>query len=227
MEKLRIDVKRRDGVGKKYAGIIRRKGIVPAILYKKGVNIPIELKEADLVRILHEAHSESFIAEIHVVSGKGEEIKTAILKDVEHDVIKGRIIHVDFQEISLDEIIKIKVPLEIKGEPVGVKRDGGVLDHLLREVEIECKASEVMSKIEINVDNMQIGDSLHLSDLSLPPGVKLTGDSSRVFVHVVAPREEMVEEKVESEVAQEPEVIKERKPKEEEPEEPKKKGAEQ
>ncbi|MDP8216353.1 MAG: 50S ribosomal protein L25 [Candidatus Kaelpia imicola] len=216
MEKLRIEVKKRDGIGKKYVKGIRKNGLIPAILYKKGLAMPLELKETDLIHLFHEAHSENLVAELCILSGKDKEVKTAILKDVEHDVIKGSIIHVDFQEISLDEVIKIKVPVEVKGEPVGVKEDGGILDHLLWEVEIECKAAKVPSKIEVRVDDLNIGDAIHLADLEFPQGVKAIGDSEQVVAHVVAPREIIIEEEVESDIAAEPEVIGEKKEESEE-----------
>ena len=120
-------------------------------------------------------------------------------------------------EISLDEIIKIKVPVEVKGEPIGVKKDGGILDHLIWEIEIECKAANVPSKIEVRVDELNMGDSIHLADLELPQGAKIVGDLEQIVAHVVAPREVVVEEEVdEGEVSMEPEVIAEKK---EEPEE--------
>ncbi len=217
MEKLKIEVRKRDGVGKKYVKGIRKEGLIPAILYKKGFTVPLELKETDLIHLFHEAHSENLVAELHITSGKDKEVKTAMLKDVEHDVIKGSIIHVDFQEISLDEIIKIKVPVEVKGEPIGVKKDGGILDHLIWEIEIECKAANVPSKIEVRVDELNMGDSIHLADLELPQGAKIVGDLEQIVAHVVAPREVVVEEEVdEGEVSMEPEVIGEKK---EEPEE--------
>ncbi|MDP8253794.1 MAG: 50S ribosomal protein L25 [Candidatus Kaelpia aquatica] len=216
MEKLKIEVKKRDGVGKKYVKGIRKAGLIPAVLYKKGQAMPLELKEIDLIHLFREAHSENLVAELHVLSGKDKEVKTAILKEVEHDVIKGSIIHVDFQEISLDEIIKIKVPIEIKGEPVGVKKDGGVLDHLIWEIEIECKAANVPSKIEVKVDDLNIGDAIHVSDLELPQGVKALGDLEQIVAHIVTPKEVVIEEEVEGDVMREPEVISEKKEKSEE-----------
>jgi len=211
MEKLKIEVKKRSGVGKKYVKNIRKNGVIPAILYKKGVAMPLELEEKDLVHLFHEAHSENLVAELHILSGKDKEVKTAILKDVEHDVMKGSVIHVDFQEISLDEIIKIKVPIELKGEPIGVKRDGGVLDHLLWEVEIECKAANVPSKIEVKVDELNLGDAICIADLDLPQETSVIGDPEQIVAHIVSPREIVVEEEVEGDVAGEPEVIGEKK----------------
>jgi large subunit ribosomal protein L25 len=207
MEKFKIEVKKRDKVGKKYAKSIRREGLVPAILYKQGASVPLELKERDLIHLFHQAHSENLVTELHIISGEEREIKTAVLKDVEHDILRGNVIHVDFQEISLDEIIKIKVPVELKGEPIGVKKDGGVLDHLLWEVELECKAANVPSKIEVKVDGLNIGDAIHVSDLELPQESQVIAEPEQIVAHVVAPREIIIEEEAEVDTASEPEVI--------------------
>jgi large subunit ribosomal protein L25 len=208
VEKFKIEVKKRDKVGKKYAKSIRREGLVPAILYKQGASMPLELKEGDLIHLFHQAHSENLVTELHIISGGEKEIKIAVLKDVEHDILRGSVIHVDFQEISLDEIIKIKVPVELKGEPIGVKKDGGVLDHLLWEVELECKAANVPSKIEVKVDGLNIGDVIHISDLELPQDSQVIADPEQIVAHVVAPREIVVEEEeAEVDTASEPEVI--------------------
>ncbi|MDP8234226.1 MAG: 50S ribosomal protein L25 [Candidatus Saelkia tenebricola] len=230
MEKLKIKAQKRKITGKEYAGRIRRQGVIPGVLYKKGNSVPLELKETDLVHLFHKAHSENIIVEIELIDGDEKELKVAMLKDVSRDVIKGSVIHVDFQEISLDEIVKIKVPVEIKGEAIGVKRDGGVLDHLLWEVEVECTAVQIPGKIEINVDALEIGDAIHISDLEVPQDVKLMGVPDKVVLHVVAPRKEVVEEEVlaeSEETQQEPEVIREKKTEQEtESQDEKNKGAE-
>ena len=222
MERLKIKAIRRENTGKEYAKKIRREGLVPGIIYKKGASLPLELKETDLIHLIHQAHSENIVLELEISSSGGEkkETKTAILKDISHDTLRDRIMHVDFQEISLEEVIKVKVPVEIKGEPIGVKRDGGALEHLLWEIEVECKAAEIPEKIEVDVSNMEIGDAIHLSDLELPPEVKPTGSKDVLVVHVTAPKVEAVEEVAavegEEEEVKEPEVIREKKKEQEE-----------
>jgi large subunit ribosomal protein L25 len=214
MQKLKILARKRLKTGKEYAKKIRRQGLVPAIIYKKGSSIPLELKETDLIHLLHQAHSENVLLEVEIQDDSNKEVKTAILKEVTHDPIKGRILHVDFQEISLEEVVRVKVPVEVKGEPIGVKRDGGILEHFLWEIEVECKASQIPEKIEIDVSDLEIDDAIHLSDLKLPEGVKAIGPADQVVLHVAAPKVEEVVEEV-TEEAGEPEVIKEKKEEEE------------
>lgn len=213
MEKLKIQAKKREKTGKEYAKKLRQKGSVPGVIYKKGTALPLEFKETELIHLIHQAHSENIVLELEVISDQDlKETKTAILKDMDYDPLKGRIIHVDFQEISLEEVVKVKVPIEIKGEAIGVKRDAGILEHLLWEVEVECKAGEIPEKIEVDVSQLKIGDSLHLSDLKLPSGVKAVGNPESLVLHITAPKVEVVEEvALPEEEAKEPEVIKEKK----------------
>ncbi|HDI45822.1 MAG TPA: 50S ribosomal protein L25 [Candidatus Omnitrophica bacterium] len=216
MKRLKICARKREKVGKEYVKKIRRQGLVPGIIYKKGFVQPLELKETDLIHLLHQAHSENVVVEVEISDNGNKEVRTAIIKDVVHDPLKGRITHVDFQEVSLEEIIRIKVPIEIKGEPVGVKVDGGLLEHLLWELEVECKAGEIPEKLTIDVSELKIGDSITVADLNLPSGVRATGSGEQVIVHVLAPKVERVEEVVEEEAGAEPEVITEKKEEQEE-----------
>jgi large subunit ribosomal protein L25 len=217
MERLKIQAKKRKKVGKEYAKKIRKQGLVPGIIYKKGYTQPLELKESELIHVLHQAHSENVVVEIEISDNGDKEIKTAIIKDVIHDPLKGGITHIDFQEVSLEEVVRVKVPIEIQGEPVGVKVDGGLLEHLLWELEVECKAGEIPEKVIIDVSNLKIGDAITVEDLSLPSGVKAIEPPDQVIVHVLAPKVEVVEEvpAAEEEAAAEPEVIKEKREEEE------------
>ncbi|MCD6081125.1 MAG: 50S ribosomal protein L25 [Candidatus Omnitrophica bacterium] len=212
MERLKIQAKKREKVGKEYTKKIRRQGLVPGIIYKKGYTQPLELKESELIHILHQAHSENVVVEIEMSDNGNKEVKTAIIKDVVHDPLKGRITHIDFQEVSLEEVVRVKVPIEIRGEPVGVKVDGGLLEHLLWELEVECKAGEIPEKVVVDVSSLKIGETITVSDLNLPSGVKPVDSPDQVIVHVLAPKVEVVEEvAVEEEVTAEPEVIREKK----------------
>lgn len=213
MERFKIQAKKRKKVGKEYAKKIRKQGLVPGIIYKKGYTQPLELKESELIHLLHQAHSENVVVEIEISDNGDKEIKTAIIKDVTHDPFKGGITHIDFQEVSLEEVVRVKVPIEIQGEPVGVKVDGGLLEHLLWELEVECKAGEIPEKVTIDVSSLKIGEAITVEDLSLPPGVKATESPDQVIVHVLAPKVEVAEEvpAEEEEAVAEPEVIKEKK----------------
>ncbi len=214
MERLKIEARPRMQTGKEYAKKIRRSGLLPAVIYKRAAAMSLELKEADLLKMIHQAHSENAVLDIEVVSEEGKKkIKTAILKDVSYDPVRGGIMHADFQEISLEEIVRVKVAIDIRGEAVGVKEDDGRLEHVLWELEVECKAGEIPESILVDVSNLKIGDAIHVSDLELPSEVKVITPAEQLVAHVIAPKVEVVEEEAveEEEEAKEPEVIREKK----------------
>ena len=123
----------------------------------------------------------------------------------------------DFHEISLTEKITVNVAIETKGEPEGVKVDGGVLDHPIKGLEIECLPTQIPEKIEVHVEALKIGDAIRVKDLEIPSDVKVLNDPEQTVISVMAPRieEPVAEEEAEAEVA-EPEVIREKKPEAEE-----------
>jgi len=131
--------------------------------------------------------------------------KKALLRDIQRDYLKGTFIHADFQQILMTDRITTTVSLVLIGEPVGVTLDGGVLEQALREVEIHCLASEIPEHLEVDVSAMKVGETLHVSDLSLEHADIITdGDVS--VVSVLSPMsEEIVEE--EEDVQEEPEII--------------------
>ena len=129
----------------------------------------------------------------------------------------------DFNEISLTETLKINVPLSSKGEPVGVKVGGGILEHIMWEVQVECLPTNIPEKIEVDVSSLNLGESLHIKDIKAPEGVKLLNDPELITMIVKAPKVEVPKEEAEAEGGLEPELI--RKKKEEEGEGEAKGGA--
>ncbi|MEA3560576.1 MAG: 50S ribosomal protein L25, partial [Candidatus Omnitrophota bacterium] len=203
---------------------LRRAGLVPAVCYGRGektINIRLSLHE--LRKILHTASGENVIIDLKI-AGKKTKTKTVIIKEVYHDPVKDNILHVDFQHISLTKEIKVKVPIHTKGESPGVK-EGGILEHILWEIEIECLPTQIPEKIDVDVSKLTIGDSVCLKDILLPEGIKVIQNTEDLIVQVVAPKAEVVEEVAPEKEVTEPEVIKkERKeevPKEDEEEEAK------
>ncbi|MBU1006350.1 MAG: 50S ribosomal protein L25, partial [Candidatus Omnitrophica bacterium] len=139
---------------------------------------------------------------------------TVVLKEVQKDPIKDCLLHVDFQEISLTETLKVNVPIAAKGEAIGVKQDGGVLQHILWEVEVQCLPTNIPEKIEINISGLKMGDALHVKDIVMPEGVKILEDPEAVVFSVEHPKkvEDVIAASAEG-AMEEPEVIKEKKEK--------------
>jgi len=215
MDKVILSAEIREEFGKEANKKLRNSNIVPAVAYKKGketVSLKVDGKE--LFHILHTSAGENVIITLKVKDSAKD--RTVIIKDIQYDHIRGDVLHVDFHEISLTEKITVSVPIETKGEPEGVKVEGGVLDHPMKDVQVECLPTEIPEKIDIHVEELKINDSIKVSDLELPEGVKVLSDPEATVVSVMPPRaeeEETEEEALEGE-SQEPEVIREKKPEE-------------
>jgi large subunit ribosomal protein L25 len=152
-------------------------------------------------------HSNAIFDLTFVGEDGKEDEATVIIKDYQKDVIKQNLLHVDFQFISMDEKITVSVPMHLEGEAAGV-RDGGVLQQLLREIEIDALPAEIPEEITIDISELEVGESLSVVDLELPEGIDLVTDSDEVIVTVVTPTE-LIEEEEEEEEEEflEPEVI--------------------
>lgn len=221
MEKIVLKALIREGKGKGACKHMRRDGQIPAVVYKDGkTGISVQVSSKELWHALHTEAGENAIITMDISGGDKPLQKTVIVKDRQLDPINDNFLHLDFQEISLKEKLKVKVPLTVKGEAKGVKEEEGVLAQLEWELEVECLPTDIPEHLDVYVDELMIGDSLHVSDVEAPQGVVILNDPEQVVVQVTAPmaEEEVVEEEGE-EGAEEPEVIKKGKGEEEEGEE--------
>ncbi|MBF0512264.1 MAG: 50S ribosomal protein L25 [Candidatus Omnitrophica bacterium] len=218
MEQINFDVQLRKNNGSSRARQVRRLNFIPGIVYGKDSKptvIQADRKSYDRISRLHAG--ESLIYHINLVD-EGKKISDfpAIIKDVQLDPVTDEVIHIDFNRISLDKEIEIKVKIIIKGEAIGVKRDGGTLEHLMWELDVICLPTSIPHHLEIDVTNLGVHDSLHVKDLALPAGVRSKHDPESVVVTVAGSmREEAQAAAVEGEAqasgAAEPEVLKEKK----------------
>lgn len=221
MEKMSIQAEIREGQGKGAARSLRRSGKVPATLYRAGNAQSIQLVRKELAKLINSVGGEQVMVDLQFADGVN---KLALLKDFQIDPVRSELLHSDFFEVSLTESIKVTVHVATHGEPLGVKRDGGILQHLLREILIECFPDKIPGKIDLDISKLEIGQALHVSDLKLEEGVKILTDAHEVIVNIVEP---IVEEAPVVEVAPvvaEPEVAKKGKKEEEGAAVPEKKG---
>ena len=212
MDKILLKTEKREAKGKSASKQLRKQDIIPAVVYKHGEEtMSIQIKETDLIHALHTSAGENAILTLDIKGGKDQ--KTVIIKEMQYHPIKENILHVDFQEISLTEKITVNVPIMLKGESVGVKTEGGVLDQMLKELEIECLPTQIPEKIDVHIEEMKIGDTIHVNELDVPAEIEVITDHEQAVVSVEAPHEEPEaeegEEGLEGE-AQEPEVITEK-----------------
>ncbi len=213
MERITLHAEKRENTGKGIARSLRRAGVVPAVLYRGGSSTPIKINAKELTTFMHATAGEQVMVNLQFSDG---DKKLALMKDYQVDPLKGELLHTDFFEVSLTEEIRVTVHVTTTGEPIGVKRDGGLLQHGVREIEIQCLPDRVPGHIEVDVSGLETGKSIHVRDLPLGEGIEVLTDAGELIATVGAP---IVEEKVEEvaaapEVA-EPEVIKKGKKEEE------------
>lgn len=205
----------RTGLGSRAVKRLRDAGQVPGVLYgHKQAVVPLAIDKHDLAAALS---THAHVVDLMLESGT----EKVLVKDVQYDHMGDEIIHIDLTRVSLDERVEITVPIELKGTPKG-EDDGGVLQQIIAEVEIECLVLEIPELLRHNVSDMALDSVLHIKDLVLPPGVKILRDPEAIVAQVREIKEEVVAPVVVEAGAGEPEVIG-RKPGEEEAEEEDKK----
>jgi large subunit ribosomal protein L25 len=194
----------RTAFGTTNAKRLRRQGLVPGVLYTAGEDsVPFTLPERVLDRAIHGEHGKTAVFEITV---EGHPTVPALLKDWDLNPVRGNLIHVDFQQVDLNQEVETSVPLVLAGLAVGV-RDGGVLGQPLHEVAVRALPDAIPDSVEIDVSALEAGQVLHLGDVVPPAGVTLLGDPETVVASVTAASrvEEGVEEGEEGE--EEPEIV--------------------
>ncbi len=213
MEEIFLEAKSREEKGSAKSRNLRNSGYLPAVVYSHGKE-PLSLKfpKSALLKLVHQHHLESVIINLKIEGDKNAKGRPCLVKEIQYDPVSEEIIHVDFNEISLTEAIKVDVGIEVKGEAVGVKQEGGSLEHILWEMEVECLPTNIPANIEVDISALKMGEAIHVKDIVFPAGVKCLNDPEAIVLHIAAPmKEEVPAEGVEGEEKQEPEVIKEKK----------------
>jgi len=213
MEELFLDAEIREETGRGKVKALKDKGFIPAVVYAEGkAALALKLSHRQLVQLVHHHRIEGVVINLNIKDDKKQKSRPCLIKEIQHDPVHGEIIHVDFNQISLTKAIKVNIPVVAKGEPMGVKQEGGSLEHILWEIEVECLPTSIPKDIEIDVTQLKMGESIHVKDIIVPQGVKVLNDPGAIVLSVAAPmKEEAPVEAVEGEAAQEPEVIKEKK----------------
>src|SRR5438093_11070943 len=189
---------------------VRRSGKIPGVVYGAGKSaLSLTLDPRQVTRILHSATGHNTIFDLAL---NGERTK-AMIVDWQYEPIKGALLHIDLKRIAMDQKLKVNVPIMLKGEAAGVKQQGGILEQVLREVEIECLPTDIPSHIEADVSELVFGKVLRVADLPHGERLKFLSDPNQPVAHVITVKEEVAPtpEAVAAEagaVPAEPEVIK-------------------
>ena len=223
MKEVILEVKERTEKGTRVSRRLRTAGTIPAILYgAKQTPISMGIATKEFNRVIHSGAGENVVLTLKFAGDKNE-AKTAIIKEIQRDPVSRNIVHIDLLAISLKDKIKVNIPVMVTGEAPGIK-EGGILEYVLREVEIECLPTHIPEHIMVDVSSLKINESIHVRDLKQEDDqIKVLTPADRMLVSIVPPT--ILEEPVTAEAAiapegaeatAEPEVIKKGK-KEEEP----------
>jgi len=199
---------------KNHARRVRREGKIPAVVYGAGKDAqPVSVDPRHVLRILRSDSGHNTIFDLAVSDGNGGERTKAMIVDWQYEPIKGALLHIDLKRIAMDKTLVVKVPIVLQGESVGVKQQGGILEQLLRELEIECLPGDIPSAIEADVSGLVFGRVMRVSDLVPGDRLKFLTDPNQPVAHVITIKEEVVAtpDAAAAEagaVAAEPEVIK-------------------
>jgi len=182
-----FSVEARDGRGKGASRKLRQRGLVPGVVYGGGREAtPIALDVAQFERLIETSHGG--INTLIDLSGSSPAAgRTVIAKELQREAVRGRITHVDFYEVDLKTKIEVEVPIHLVGTPEGVTL-GGVLDQQLREILLMCLPGSIPDDIQADVSGLQLGDSLHISDLQVPAGVEIHSEPTLTVATVLVPR---------------------------------------
>ena len=216
MEHMKLEVKKRDNSGTQVCRKIRKSGFVPAVVYGlEEEPMPVEVAFGD-IESARRSGGEHAVIDLKIMSGENDErVVPVIVRDEQFHPVRGELMHVDFYRVNLNKEITSEVPLETFGEPAGLQF-GGILEHSLRDLEVRCLPDKLPEKIELDVSALNIGDSLHVSDITAPEGVEILNELDMMVVSLIPPRMEEEPEAEEAvEEGAEPEVITEKKEAEE------------
>ncbi|MDD3151090.1 MAG: 50S ribosomal protein L25 [Candidatus Gastranaerophilales bacterium] len=211
MEKIKIQANLRTKTTKQKAGL-RRQGLVPGVVYGHGSDYVIALSKDALKTLNSINFSESAIIDMEILGDEKKTPISVVIKDVQYHVLKETVNHIDFMKVNLDEKIRVNVPIKIKGEPVGLK-DGGTLEQILREIEIETLPLNIPEFIVVDVSLLETGHSIHVKDVDIPEDVKVLTHLDETIAALISAKQEAAEEGSEnlSVGSSEPEVIGEKK----------------
>ena len=207
-----VPAESRSETGKNVNRRLRSRGMIPGVVYAAGKEaVAVAVSPREIGAILKSASGENTLFDLDLGGAR----RKVILKEFQREPLRGKLLHADFYEVALDKAITVKVHIELEGTPVGVKVQGGLVDFVTRELEVECLPADIPEKITVDISHLELHKHLRVAKLKMGDKVKVLADPDVVIVHVVLPRaEEVVAEAAPAEgavaegAAVEPEVIK-------------------
>lgn len=193
MQRVDLNAEERKDFKKGAAGRLRRMGKIPAIVYGHREPKAVSIDEVEFNRKFHTV-SENVLINLKT----DDETYDVLVKNYQEDILADRIMHIDFYEIEKGKLLRTHVPVHIEGTSPAVK-EGGILDHRLQELEVECMPQDIPEVFTVDVSNLESGDAIHVSDIEVPDGVKIMNNEDQVIVGITHAKVELVEEEEELE----------------------------
>jgi large subunit ribosomal protein L25 len=185
---------------------VRVAGKIPAVVYGAGQeSVAVAVDPKVITRILHSDSGHNTIFDLNV---EGSAVVKAMIVDWQHEPIKGKLLHIDLKRIAMDKAMRVSVPIQLVGVPVGVRSQGGIMEHVLREVEIECLPGDIPGHLDVDVSNLELHGIIHVSDLPHSGSIKFLEDETATVAHVTIIKEEVVATEDVAVAPAEPEVAK-------------------
>jgi large subunit ribosomal protein L25 len=185
---------------------VRVAGKIPAVVYGAGQDaVAVTVDPKVITKILHSESGHNTIFDLNV---EGAAIAKAMIVDWQNEPIKGKLLHIDLKRIAMDKMMRVSVPIQLIGTAIGVKTQGGILDHILREVEIECLPGDIPSHLDVDVSALELHGAIHVSDLPHSGSIKFLGDENATVAHVTTVKEEAPAPDAVAAAPTEPEVAK-------------------
>jgi large subunit ribosomal protein L25 len=185
---------------------VRVAGKIPAVVYGAGQDaVAVTVDPRVITKILHSDSGHNSIFDLNV---EGTAVVKAMIVDWQHEPIKGKLLHIDLKRIAMDKMMRVSVPIQLTGVPVGVKAQGGILEHVMREVEIECLPADIPSHLDVDVTNLELHGVIHVSDLPHSGSIKFLGEEDATVAHVTIIKEEAPAVEAVVAAPSEPEVAK-------------------
>ncbi len=170
---------------------VRAGGKIPAVVYGAGqASVAVSVDPRTITKILHSDSGHNTIFDLDI---SGSATVKAMIVDWQNEPLKGALLHIDLKRIAMDKVMQVSVPVQLVGVPIGVKAQGGILEHVLREVEIECLPSDIPSHLDVDVSALELNGSVHVSDLPHSGSIKFLTEEGLTVAHVAAIREEVPE----------------------------------
>ncbi len=209
-EEIKLAARIREEKGTGEVNRLRKGGWVPGVVYGSGDPQNVSFNAATFATLQRHHASENVMVSLEV---EGDKTRKVLIREVQHHPLSGVPIHVDFYELSMTKRVSVHIPLELVGSPVGVTRDGGVLEHLLREIEVECLPDDIVEVFEMDVSELAVGDRMTVADIPLDKSrYEVITSPTIALAAVAAPRvEEAVTDEAAAADGAEPEVISEKK----------------